>query len=318
MHGSVAHAEPEVEPASADLVDVRRGRRHRARVTEVDRLDRRTEADRRGDVRERGAQAERISEARAVDPGEAAAFDLDRHLQRAGTLSRDGGEGDGGHRHGIGPPVRWIVGQHDCRPARSVAPCPGAHPRRGRVRAPHVAARRLRELGRRQLDRDIDRGGDIGGCRDVDDRGRAHRADDAGHHDDECRSAQPGCRVLRARTRSRSAWPSSRTDRCRSRSSIRASTAPRRASRRRPMTCEPGCRPPRRPRSGRCATVDMHAYAGLDARRSGRRSLSPGPVQPRPRRLPAAVDVPDDPPCVVGLRGRGGRASVSQPDRGVR
>ena len=163
----------------------------------------------------------------------------------------------------------------------------------------------------------VNRGGDIGGCRDVDDRGRAHRADDAGHHDDECRSSQPRLSRTPSPVRSRSAWPSSRTDPCRSRSSIRASTAPRQGKQEATYDLRAWLPPAEAAKVGQMATVDMHAYAG-HARRCGRRSLSPGPVQPRPRRLPAAVDVPDDPPCVVGLRGRGGRTSVSQPDRRVR
>ena len=179
-------------------------------------------------------------------PAEAAPFDLDRHLQGAGALSRDGGEGDGGHRHGIGPPVRM-----DCRPARSVAPCPGAHPRRGRVRAPHGAPRRVRGLGWRQLECVTTA---VSRRRRLTSRRRRRRPSSPRRRRRSprrrCRSAQPGCRVLRARPvpgrRGRAHGRAGARSPC----SIRGSTAPRRASRRRPMTYEPGCRPPRRPRSG--------------------------------------------------------------------
>ena len=94
---------------------------------------------------------------------------------------------------------------------------------------------------------------------------------------------------------------------------------PRRASRRRHLR-PPGVAAARGGREGGRppGRSTMSAYADLAARRPRRRPVSARALQPRLRRLPPAVDVPHDPPRVVGLRRRGGRASLPQPHRGVR
>ena len=261
MHGSVAHAEAEVEATSADLVDVRRGLRHRRRVAEVDRLDRRPEPDRRGDVRQGGAQPERVPEARAVDARKAPLLDLGRHLEGAAAFARHRGEGHGRHRHRVVLLSDWAVRLgvwHLAAVQISKA---------GVIAALGLAARGVRQAPatppiRRRT----------GICPASSDGVRRPRTRPARVCAGAVVSPAPATsaatnRARRSRMSSRGRIPweswSSPTATCRSPSSTRRSKGRRWASRPPRTTSGSGCRLTRRPRSPDSHDLQMSAYTGL-------------------------------------------------------